>query len=166
MPLDATFTNADDYKSTTGYVFLVSEGAITWKSKKQTIIAMSSTESEYVALSEAGQGAFWLRNLYDKIGFAQMGPTVIKSNNEGSVILSHNPQFHARTKHIEIRHHWVRDLVNDEILDIQSCRDPEQTADILTKPIPKPKHQRHRREMGIGGAKKPVGFLNCGVFFS
>src|SRR5882762_1084544 len=104
--------------------FLASEGAITWKSKKQTIIAMSSTESEYVALSEAGREAFWLRNLFDELGFPQMGPTVIKSDNEGSVILSHNPQFHARTKHIEIRHHWVRDLVNDKILDVQSCRDP------------------------------------------
>jgi len=58
---DAAFANADDYKSTTGYVFLVVGGAITWKSKKQTIIAMSSTESEYVALSEAGHEAFWLK---------------------------------------------------------------------------------------------------------
>src|ERR1700720_4105 len=145
--VDAAFANADDYKSTTGYVFLVSEGAITWKSKKQTIIAMSSTESEYVALSEAGREAYWLRNLYDKLGFPQVGPTVIKSDNEGSVILFHSPQFHARTKHIDIRHHCVQDLVNNKILDVQGCQDSEQTADILTKPLPKPKHQRHRREM-------------------
>jgi hypothetical protein len=151
--VDATFANADDYKSTTGYVFLVAGGAITWKSKKQTIITMSSTESEYVALSEAGREAFWLRNPYDELGFPQMGPTVTKSDNEGSVILSHNPQFHARTKHIKIRHHWVRDLVNDKVLNMQSCRDPEQTADILTKPLPKPKHQRHRYEVGMGAAK-------------
>src|ERR1700683_1640909 len=114
---------------------------------------MSSTESKYIALSEAGCQAFWLRNLYDKLGFPQMGPTIIKSNNEGSVILSHNPQFHAWMKHIEIHHHWVRDLVNDKILNIQSCRDPEQTADILTKPLPKPKHLRHRNEMGVCAAK-------------
>jgi len=82
-----------------------------------------------------------------------MGPTVIKSDNEGSVILSHNPQFHAWTKHIEICHHWVRDLVNDKVLDVQSCRNPEQMADILTKPLPKPKHQRHRQEMGMGAIK-------------
>jgi len=85
---DAAFANADDYKSTTRYVFLVSEGAITWKSKRQTIIAMSSTESEYIALSAAGREAFWLRNLYDELGFPQMGPTVIKSDNEGSIILN------------------------------------------------------------------------------
>src|ERR1700676_2998165 len=120
---------------------------------QKTIITMSSTESKYVTLSEARREAFWLRNLYDELGFPQMGPIVIKSDNERSVILSHNPQFHARTKHIKIRHHWVRDLVNDKILDVQSCRDPEQTADILTKPLPKPKHQRHRREMGMGGTE-------------
>ena len=106
-----------------------------------------------VMLSEAGREAFWLRNLYDKLGFPQIGPTVIKSNNEGLVILSHNPQFHAWTKHIEIHHHWVRDLVNDKILDVWSCWDPEQTADILTKPLLKPKHQRHRCEMGMGTTK-------------
>jgi hypothetical protein len=150
---DAAFANTDDYKSTTGYVFLVSEGAMTWKSKRQTIIVMSSTESEYITLSEAGREAFWLRNLYDKLGFPQMGPKVIKSDNEGSVILSHNPQFHAQTKHIEICHHWVRDLVNDKILDVQSCHNLEQTADILTKPLPKLKHQRHRCEMGMGTAE-------------
>jgi hypothetical protein len=82
-----------------------------------------------------------------------MGPTVIKSDNEGSVILSHNPQFHAWTKHIKIRHHWVRDLVNDKILDVQSYCNPEQTADILTKPLPRLKHQRHRCEMGMGAAE-------------
>ena len=67
--VDTAFANADDCESTTGYVFLVSEGAITWKSKRQTIIIMSSTESEYIMLSEAGWEAFWLRNLYDKLGF-------------------------------------------------------------------------------------------------
>jgi len=150
---DAAFANADDYKSTTGYGFLASEGAITWKSKRQTIIVMYSTESEYITLLEARREAFWLRNLYDELGFPQMGPTVIKSDNEGSVILSHSPQFHVRTKHIEICHHWVRDLVNDKILDVQSCCNLEQTGDILTKPLPKPKHQRHRREMGMGAAE-------------
>jgi hypothetical protein len=146
---DAAFANCEDLKSTTGYVFLSSGGAITWKSKKQTVIALSTTESEYVALSEAGREAVWLRNLYAELGFPQKAAVVIKGDNDGSVILSHDPQFHQRSKHIAIRHHWVRDHVNDKILDIQSCRDPEQTADILTKALPKPKHMRHTREMGI-----------------
>ena len=69
--MDAAYANTDDYKSTSRYVFLVAGGAITWKSKKQTIIALSSTEAEYVALSEAGREACWLRNLYEEIGYIQ-----------------------------------------------------------------------------------------------
>ena len=84
----------DDHKSTTGYVFLGSGGAITWKSKKQTMITLSTKEAEYVALSEAGCEATWLRNLYSKLGFPQINPTIIKGDNDGSVVLTHNPQFH------------------------------------------------------------------------
>ena len=146
---DAAFANQDDGKSTSGYVFLASGGAITWKSKKQSIIALSTTESEYVALSEAGREATWLRNLYGELGFSQTSPTIIKGDNEGSVSMTHNPQFHAQSKHIALRHHWVRELVSDGVLDIHNVRDPEQMADILTKGLPKPKHCRHTEEMGV-----------------
>jgi len=146
---DAAYANADNLKSTSGYVFLASGGAITWKSKKQSVIALSSTEAEYVALSEAAREAVWLRNLYSELGFPEMEPTTIRCDNEGSVILSRNPQFHQRSKHIKIRHHWIRDLVQNKTIDTVDCRDPEQTADVLTKALPKPKHTRHRAEMGI-----------------
>jgi hypothetical protein len=119
---DAAFVNANDHKSTTGYVFLAAGGAITWKSKKQTVIALSSTEVEYVALSEAGHEAIWLRNLYGELRFPQEFPIGIQGNNEGSVILTHNPQFHQQSKQVAIRHHWVRDLVTNKVLDIQNCR--------------------------------------------
>ena len=91
---DATFANTNDHKATTGYVFLRSGGVIMWKSKKQTVIALSSTEAEHVALSEAGCKATWLRNLYSELGFPQNNPTIIKGNNDGSIVLTHNPQFH------------------------------------------------------------------------
>ena len=82
-------------------VFLAAGGAITWKSKNQTIIALSMTESEseYAALSEAGCEASWLRNLYSKLGFVQ---TILKDDNKGSVLMTHNPQFDARSKHIKL----------------------------------------------------------------
>ena len=81
-------------KSTMGYVFLAAGGVITWKSKKQSIIALSTTEAEYVALSEAGREAVWLRNLYKELGFPQGTSTIMKGDNEGSIILTQNPQFH------------------------------------------------------------------------
>ena len=91
---DATYANTDDYKSTSGYVFVVGGGAIMWRSKKQTTIALSSTEAEYIALSEAGCEARWLRNLYEEIRYIQTSPNTIKGDNEGSISMAHNPQFH------------------------------------------------------------------------
>ena len=84
------YANTDDYKSTSGYVFLVAGGAITWRSKKQTTIA----------LSEAGREACWLQNLYEEIGYIQESPNIIKGDNDGAISMVHNPQFHKRSKHI------------------------------------------------------------------
>ena len=100
---DAAYANTDDYKSTSGYVFQMGGGAITWRSKKQTTIALSSTEAEYVALFEAGHEACWLRSLFEELGENQSLPTLIKGDNDGSIAMVHNPQFHKRSKHIATR---------------------------------------------------------------
>ena len=97
---DAAYANTDDYKSTSGYVFIAGKGAITWRSKKQVTIALSSTEAEYVALSEAGREACWLRNLYEELGYQQKFPTLIRGDNDGSIAMAKNPLFHKRSKHI------------------------------------------------------------------
>lgn len=133
-------------------MFLASGGAITWKSKKQTTIALSSTEAEYVALSEAARETCWLRNLYDELGYTQKYPMVIRGDNDGSIAMAKNHQFHSRSKHVAIRWHWVRDLVEQELIDIETCRDPQQTADVLTKALPRPKHHQHVMEMGMTNA--------------
>jgi hypothetical protein len=146
---DAAFANHDDLKSTSGYVYLASGGAITWKSKKQTTIALSSTEAEYVALSEAAREACWLRNLYKELVYSQKFPITIRGDNDGSIAMARNQQFHSRSKHIAIRWHWVRDLIEQGLVKIETCRDPQQTADVLTKALPRPKHQQHMSEMGI-----------------
>ena len=130
---DAAYANNEDYKSTSGYVFIAQGGAITWRSKKQTTIALSSMKAEYVAISKAAREACWLRSLYDELGFTQDDLTLIRGDNDGSIAIAKNPQFHKRTKHIVIRWHWVRDLVRDGILKIGTCRDKDQTADVLTK---------------------------------
>jgi len=118
---DAAYANHDDCKSTSGYVVLVAGGAITWKSKKQTTIALLSTEAEYVALSEAGREACWLRNLFEELGYPQEFPILIKGDNDGSISMVKNHQFHNRSKHIAIRWHWVRELVEQGLVSIESC---------------------------------------------
>jgi hypothetical protein len=104
---DATYANVDDCKSTSGYVYIMAGGAITWRSKKQTMVALSSTEAEYIALSEAGCEACWLRNLFEELGFPQLALTLLKGDNNGLIAMARNLQFHKRAKHIEIRWHWV-----------------------------------------------------------
>jgi len=146
---DAAFANHDDHKSTSGYVFLAAGGAITWKSKKQTMIALSTTQAEYVALSEAACEACWLRNLFDELGYPQEHPMLIKGDNDGLISMAKNQQFHNRSKHIAIRWHWVRELIEQNLVTIENCRDPEQTADVLTKALARPKHNKHITEMGL-----------------
>jgi hypothetical protein len=146
---DAAYANTNDYKSTSGYVFQMAGGMITWHSKKQTTIALSSTEAEYVALCEARHEACWLRNLLEELGESQLEPTLIKGDNDGSIAIVHNPQFHKQSKHIAMHWHWVRDKVESGALAIESCQDPEQTSNVLMKPLPRPKHCKHVAEMGL-----------------
>ena len=88
---DALFANANNLKSTTGYVFKMSSSMITWYSKRQSVTALSTMEAEYIALSEATQEACWLRSLFSKLGFTQTLPTMIFSDNKGSIAISRNP---------------------------------------------------------------------------
>jgi hypothetical protein len=150
---DAAYANADENQSMTSYVFLAGNGAITWSSRKQISTALSTVQAEYVALSEASREACWLRNLYTKLGMLKLDmPTMIKGDNDRSIAMARNPQFHKRTKHIAIQWHWIRELVQEGTISIESCRDPEQTADILTKALPRQKHAKHVEEMGLAPA--------------
>jgi len=104
---DAAYANTDDYKSTLGHVFLAAGGVITWCSKKQTVIALSSTEAEYVALSKAGREACWLRSLCKELGFPQSKPTEIRGDNIEAILMVRNPQFHKQSRHITTKWHWI-----------------------------------------------------------
>ena len=107
---DAAY-GTEEYKLTTGYMFIAAGGAIMWMSKKQSTIAMSSMEAEYVALSKVAREACRLRSLFSKQGFPQTKPTIIRGDNKGAIAMAQNTQFHKRAKHIMIKWHWIRDLV-------------------------------------------------------
>jgi hypothetical protein len=146
---DAAFKNRDDDKSTSGYAFIAAGGAITWRSAKQTVTATSTTEAEYIAFWEAGKEVSWLRNLYQQLGETQHAPSIIKQDNEGTVAIAKNPIFHKRTKHIDSRYHWVREKVQEKRFDAEICTDWDQTADVLTKALPRQKHEKHTQELGL-----------------
>jgi hypothetical protein len=102
---DVAYANSDGLRSTTGYVFIASGGAITWGSKKQSLVALSSTEAEYIALSEAARDAKWLEALYDELSYSRKGPILLLGDNNGSLAIANNSQYHKRSKHIDIRYH-------------------------------------------------------------
>lgn len=139
----------DDRHSTTGNLFLMASGAISWMSKKQATVALSTAEAEYVALSTATQEAVWLRRLLMDLKVLPEGPTVLMGDNQGSIAIARNPISHARTKHIDIRYHYIREALEDGEIDLCYCPTDEMTADLLTKPLPKGQFERLRLLMGM-----------------
>lgn len=124
-----------DRKSTTGYVFCLSNGPISWSSKKQPTIALSTTEAEYMAMSSAVQEALWLTGLLSELYIVNY-PITIFGDNKGAIDLSRNAKYQARTKHIDVRHHFVRDYVQKNVIKIDQVSTKEMVADMLTKSLP------------------------------
>ena len=124
-------------RSTSGYAFMMSGGCNSWKSKKQRTVALSSTEAEYMALSEATQEAIWLKAFLCELGEISSDTAVkIFEDNQGSIALAKNPQYHKRTKHIDIKYHFVREKVEDGQVILEYISTLDMLADIMTKPIP------------------------------
>ena len=127
----------EDRKSTSGYVFLQSGAAISWASRKQTSVPLSTVEAEYVALSLATQEIVWLRQLLSELGEDVSGPSLLMEDNQGAIATANNPVNHAKTKHIQIKYHHVRDAVEQQTIELCYCRSKEMLADIFTKPSPR-----------------------------
>ena len=138
----------DDRHSTTGNLFLMVGGPISWASKKQATVALSTSEAEYVALSSATQEAIWLRRLLTDLGAVTNGPTMME-DNQGAIAIARNPVAHARTKHIDIRYHFVHEAVQEGTVDLCYCPTNDMFADLLTKSLPRGRLENLRLAMGM-----------------
>ena len=145
--------DVDDRHSTSGNVFLLAKGAVSWLSKKQATVALSTAEAEYVALSAATQEAIWLRRLLTDVGESLEDPVVINEDNQGAIAMAKNPVGHARTKHIDIRYHFVREGVQNGAIILKYVATDEMIADILTKPLPKHPFEKLVMELGMKTVK-------------
>jgi hypothetical protein len=133
----------DTRKSTTGHVFYLDEMPISWLSKSQKSVACSSCEAEYIALSSAAQEGIYLLNLLTEMKVQVQTPVVICQDNQGSIAMAENPVHHSKAKPIDIRYHFVRELVEDKKIQLQYIPSANNTADILTKPLERTKHNTH-----------------------
>ena len=128
-------SDKDTRRSVTAYVYILGGAAVSWTSRLQQTVALSSSESEYMAASAAAQEAIHLRRLLESLGFKQDGPTVIYDDNQGAIAMTKNPVMHRRTKHIDIRHHFVREAVARGDVRLVYVPTSEQAADLLTKAL-------------------------------
>ncbi|KAL5729604.1 hypothetical protein ACHQM5_002532 [Ranunculus cassubicifolius] len=127
--------SVDDRKSTSGYVFRLGSKVISWSSKKQQTIALSSAEAEYIAATDATCEAAWLRRILTDLQQEDEAPTTIHCDNKSAIAMTKNPVFHSRSKHIEIKHHFIRDYVSKGEIQLEYVNTNEQLADIFTKAI-------------------------------
>lgn len=127
-----------DRKSTSGFIFLLNSSPISWHSKKQATVALSSTEAEYHATTQAAKEAIWLRNLLTELQHPQSAPTIIREDNQGCIALSKNPVFHSRTKHLDIQAHFIREQCRTAQVQLVYCPTQDNIADFLTKALHRP----------------------------
>ena len=124
-------------------------GSICWPSKKQAIITLSTTEAEYVAAASCACQGVWIRKILKQLGQEQKKGTLILCDNSSSIKLSKNPVMHGRCKHIDVRYHFLRDLVKEEIVSMEYCSTQEQLSDIITKALKLDTFCKLRSKLGL-----------------
>ena len=128
---------------------MLAGGTISWGSKKQSTVALSSTEAEYIATAHAAKEVVWLRRSLFELKQRNEGPTILNMDNQSTITITWNPEFHDRSKHIEIRHHFLRQKVEEEELDLAYIPTGDQVADVLTKGLVREKHDKFAEAMGV-----------------
>ena len=141
--------NRDNQQSTTGYVFLMTDAAVTWASRMQKTMARSSTKAEYMALSEACSEIAWLTALQREIDYGFNGRVPLVTDNQGGIFLAVNPAHDCRLKHVDIQYHFIREYVKEGRVNIVYVSTDKMIADTLTKPLGTTKFEGFRSQLGI-----------------
>lgn len=133
-------------KSNSGYVFIYCGGIVSWSSREQTCVALSTTEAELIALCEAAKECIWLKRIITEIGQILTEPITIYEDNTSCQKLILNSNNSNRTKHIDIRYYFVKDLINKKIMNCTYCPSDDMLADIFTKPLNNIKFDKFRKK--------------------
>ena len=143
----------DQRRSTSGYVFNLFGGAVNRMSKKQSVVALSTIEAEYMAATHASKEAVWLQRLCSSMGLIQ-GDIRIDCDSQSAIFLAKNPAYHSKTKHIDVQYHFVRDMIEDRKVLLVKVDSLKNTTDALTKSSSSEKFSWCRETMGISGLEK------------
>ena len=147
---DADFGGeVDGRRSTSSMVVKMGTGAISWASKLQPIVTLSTTEAEYVSATAAGQEILWLRNLFSELGFEPKGASTLHLDNQSALAVTRNPEHHGRMKHLDLRYYWLRDAVKAGLIDVRYISTKDMPADIMTKALSRGVVEEMRRMLGL-----------------
>ena len=146
---DADGSMTEDRRAISGYAFLIDGGAVSWSSKRQEIVSLSTTESEYVAATHGMKEGLWLRSLLSEVFEPIKPPTTLFSDNQSAIALARDHQYHSRTKHIDVRYHFIRWVIEQGSLRLVYCPTDDMVADTLTKALPSPKVKHFAAGLGL-----------------
>ena len=151
-----TFSDADhggeedSRRSTSGMVVKMGTGAVSWASRLQPVVTLSTTEAEYISAVSAAQEIIWLRNLFTEFGYEFSAPSTLYVDNQSALAVAKNPEHHGRMKHLDLRHYWLRDVVEAGIIDVHYLPTALMPADIMTKALGRLKVADMRGMLGVG----------------
>ena len=141
--------DTDDRKSTSGYLFMFADGPIAWGSKKQRAVTLSTGEAELVALCLAAQEGIWMLRLIGELFGKEMNILSIADDNQACIKMTKNPGYKGRAKHIDIKFHFVKDLVKEGKLQVYHVSSEKMLADGFTKPMPRERHNNLIQQIGM-----------------
>jgi hypothetical protein len=146
---DADGASQEHRHAISGYAFLIDGGAMSWSSKKQELVTLSTAEAEYVAATYAAKEALWLRRFIGEVFRPLKNPIPLYSDSQSAIALTKDGSYHARTKHIDIRYHFIRFVVQNGSIDLIYCPTDDMTADTLTKALPSIKAKHFAAALGL-----------------
>jgi hypothetical protein len=142
----------DSRRSTTGYVVYAAGGPISWQSKLQSTIAVSTMEAEYMAAFGAIQELIWTKGVLSELGFDYVDSMILNMDSQSAMALAKNPTHHKRSKHIDIKYHWLREYTfENNTVELVHCGTEDMVADVMTKALAADSHEKHARNIsGFG----------------
>ena len=140
--------DVDSRKSTSGYLITFAGGAVSWQSRLQKCVALSTTEAEFIAATEACKELLWMKKFLSELGLHQEKYELF-CDSQSAIHLGKNSSFHSRSKHIDVRYHWIRDILEKKLLQLKKIHTDENGSDMLTKILPREKLEYCRQEAGL-----------------
>jgi hypothetical protein len=142
-------SDTDSRRSVTGYVVMLANAPVSWKSVQQKTVALSTMEAEYMAIGEAVREVKYLRQLMNELGCCQQGPTRIFSDSMSAIELAKNAKHHERSKHIDVRHHFIQECIDQGDVVLHYVNTKENVADLLTKGLSRDRTTAFLGQLGM-----------------